>query len=159
MNNTLILLAGKYLIFVYLLPFFYYLLKGRGRIVSKAVLSTGLAIGLALFINFTFPTARPFEVWQTEPTVPVFLFEHDPDLRTSSFPSKHVSAGAAMAFSFWGQSPVLGAALMVGTLFMGTARVFALIHRWVDVLGGLFVGMLSCYLVGLLFKFFLKERT
>lgn len=147
MNNTLILLAGKYLIFIYVLPFIYFIFKGRRRLIFKSILSTFLAIGLALFINFISPIARPFEVWQTEPTVPIFLFEHDPNLRTSSFPSKHVSAGAAIAFSFWSQSPLLGTALLLGTLFMGTARVFALIHRWIDVAGGLVVGLVSVQLV------------
>ena len=153
MDNILILIAGKYLIFLFTLPFIYFFLKGRQELVVKAVLSTCLAIGLALFINFVFPVARPFEVWQTEPTVPIFLFEHDPRLRTASFPSKHVSAGAAIAFSFWAQSPFLGVALLVGTLFMGTARVFALVHRWIDVIGGVILGLSSYYIIGFSFKY------
>ena len=156
MNNILILIAGKYLIFLFTLPFIYFFLTGRRELVVKAAFSAGLAIGLALFINFVFPVARPFEVWQTEPTVPIFIFEYDSNLRTASFPSKHVSAGSAIAFSFWPQNALLGVALFVGTLFMGTARVFSLIHRWIDVIGGVILGLFSYYIIGFSFKYIEK---
>jgi len=154
----LVLITAKYFIFLFALPLLYFWFKGERRLVLRAVFAALLSGILAFLIGFLFPVERPFEIWDTEPAVPVFFFEHNPDLRTASFPSKHTAVGFAIAFSFFVYDATLGGLLLVGALLMGAGRVFAFVHRWIDVGGGIFVGLVSVQLIKLFSSVFREHK-
>lgn len=77
-------------------------------------------------------TVRPYALLGFDPLIgPVMEL---------SFPSAHTAVMAAVAFVVWRFRPSAGAALLLGAVIIGIARVFAGVHWPVDIIGGVFVG-------------------
>ncbi len=79
-------------------------------------------------LNFNVPTS--------------WLFSRQ-DKRSDAFPSQHTTTAAAIAVVFWLFSPVWGAVAMAAAIIIGIARIILGYHDIWDVVGGLFIGMLS----------------
>lgn len=77
-------------------------------------------------------TVRPYAALGFDPLIPP-VFE-------LSFPSGHVAVLSAVAFATWKVRPAVGAALLLGAVLVGIARVFAGVHWPADIVGGIPVG-------------------
>ncbi|MEA2020558.1 MAG: phosphatase PAP2 family protein [Patescibacteria group bacterium] len=145
MADFLILAIGKYLVFVFLLPLVYFWLKGKKSVVFQALLAVLIANILSLLVGIVFPALRPFELAETSPRVPIFFLEQNSRFRTTSFPSKHAAASAAIAFSVLVDNKLLGLVLLAFALSVGAGRVWAFVHRWFDVVGGFGLGLFAAF--------------
>jgi undecaprenyl-diphosphatase len=67
-----------------------------------------------------------------------------------SFPSGHCSFFFAVSFFLFFFSNVMGIEFLLLTTLIGAARVFCNVHRWQDILGSFFVGLVSAMVIFLI---------
>ncbi|MDR7563868.1 MAG: phosphatase PAP2 family protein [Armatimonadota bacterium] len=119
--------------------------RGRAQIVhAAAALLLGLA--LAQLIRHVYFRPRPFS---TVPGLHVLLGKPS----EASFPSQHAVASAALAYFVGEGSPAWTAVAWALVTLAGVARVYAAVHYPSDVLGGIALGMISAWSVGLPSRF------
>lgn len=76
-----------------------------------------------------------------------------------SFPSGHTAVLTALAFVAWSIRPAVGAALLLGAVVVGIARVYAGVHWPIDIFGGAVVGALSALIVTEGYKRLFPDRN
>ena len=108
--------------------------------VLHALLSAGVAWGVAQIIKALFPTLRPFEV---NGLIPLTLFPSS----DGAFPSGHSAAAFAMATTIWLHDKKIGSAFMVLALLVGVARVWGNVHYPIDILGGVVLGVATAFVI------------
>jgi len=138
---------AKYLAYFLVIALFLFLfwnLRKYFVMVSGALFSSFLALGLAKLIRMFFKYPRPF----VEENVNLVL-DHAP---TSSFPSGHTSFFFALSCFIYFYNKKAGILFFTASFLIGLARVFVGIHWPLDVIGGFFVGVLSAFLVKRFFK-------
>jgi undecaprenyl-diphosphatase len=116
------------------------------RLFAYASLSIILARGIVTSLfYYLLPRPRPFAILGFIP-----LVNH---VTSPAFPSGHAVFFTALAatFFFAGRKKI-GLWLFLGAVLVSVARVYAGLHWPSDVLGGMVIGLLSAYGVGLLLK-------
>jgi undecaprenyl-diphosphatase len=108
--------------------------------VLHALLATLLAWVLAQMIKNLFPTPRPFEI---NGRLPFTLFVPS----SSAFPSGHASAAFGLATSIWLHDKKLGVVFVVLAVLVGLGRVLSNVHYFLDIVGGLIIGISTAYTV------------
>ncbi|MBU6142305.1 phosphatase PAP2 family protein [Patescibacteria group bacterium] len=117
--------------------------KKRFTAYAFMALSIIMARGLVTeIIHFFYQHPRPFVTLQFTPLVPE---------SGSSFPSGHTTLFFALALVMWYFNKKLGWYFIAGATIIGIARVFVGVHWPLDILGGVVLGLLSTWLVKLLF--------
>lgn len=117
------------------------------QIIIAAIVSRGI---LTEIIRFLWHRNRPFVERNFTP-----LIEHS---SSWSFPSGHASFYFAIASVIYFYHRKLGIFLLVLSMFIGMARVFAGVHWFSDVLAGMILGIASGFIVVKLTKFFSMKR-
>jgi len=124
-----------------------YVPKGeRLRTYSYVVMAGLTAYLLAKLIGFVYQPAaqRPFELLGLEPGA---LYLNNP-----GFPSDHALFVAAIALAVWfaTRKKGLSIALAVGVVLVCIARVLALVHTPLDVIGGVAIALVGglWYIIG-----------
>lgn len=105
------------------------------RAFMLAIVSIPLVVILIKTIHLFIFQPRPFETLDITP-----LIVHGSD---ASFPSRHTSLMAAISFSYLFYKSKWAPLFLFLMLWVGVARVYAGVHYPVDILGGLFVGLVS----------------
>lgn len=141
MLNNLIVFLGDYLIFLAIFPLVYFWHKDR-KLFFKLVFAVALAKLIETGLNFIYPTPRPYEATAISPLLHMPIRSSD-----ASFPSGHTSVAVAFATTVFLKYKKLGTFFFVLAVLIGVARVIGGVHYPVDILGGIFVGILSALFV------------
>ena len=139
MSDSLIVFVAQDLFFV--LPMFaaiiFFLLSNTERKKYFVSLALGgiFAFILAKTCSHFFFDPRPFVSGHVMP-----LFPHAPD---NGFPSDHTTFGATFAFVSLFYARKWGLVMLPIAVLVGAARVFAHVHSWRDIIGGIAVGLIA----------------
>ena len=139
MSNLLIVFVAQYLFF--LLPIMaaiiFCLLPGteRKRYFASLALGGALAFVIAKLASHFFFDPRPFVNSHIVP-----LFPHTPD---NGFPSDHTTFATTFAFVSLFYARKWGLVMLPIAVAIGAARVFAHVHSWIDIIGGIAVGLIA----------------
>lgn len=141
--SSLIIFGAQYLYLVIVIGALWYIFlqkkEMRLKIVVCAMIALPLSYVIAKAMSLLYYDPRPFVVGQFVPLLP-----HAPD---NGFPSDHTllsSAVAAVIFFFHRKT---GLILFVVTFLVGTARVLAGIHHFVDILGSIVIATVVTFIV------------
>jgi undecaprenyl-diphosphatase len=153
MTNLLIVAIAQYAIFllpiIMLIVFF--------RLDKKHSIEYALAFIFACLFGFLgikfassiFYDPRPFVASGVIP-----LFAHAAD---NGFPSDHATFSVIMATVTTFYSRKVGILMLLVAGMIGAARVFAHVHSWIDILGGIIVGVATSVFAVLLSKYIIKK--
>lgn len=108
------------------------------------LLSLPLAFGINALIGLLWFRPRPFMSHQV-----IQLIHHD---ATKSFPSDHTAIAFAVAGSLFYISRPAGLIAVACAMAIGISRVLAGVHYPLDILGGACVGLLSAWLITMLYR-------
>ena len=154
--DFLIVFVGQYLFYVVMLIFLYYLYRDyRGEIgnvywyIVALVAAVIARFGVAEFIRFFIHRPRPFLALQ----LPHLLTD-----AAYSFPSGHTIFMFALATVVHMFDKKFGRFLYVSGFLIGMARVAGGVHYLSDILGGMILGILTGYIVYILWERF-RRRT
>ena len=147
--HELVIIIAQYCIVIPVIAYLYvlYSLKPAARkvfIVQSAIALLITAV-LVKFAAHVHQDPRPFIRDGVHP-----YFGHSTD---NGFPSDHTTFSALIAFLVMSRSKRLGAALVVLSLLIGTARVIAGVHHCQDIIAGLLIGA-----VGFILGTFLAKK-
>lgn len=150
--DTTIIFAAKYLFILPILILIYVWGASnphdRYLIVIRAAVTAGVAIGLVYLSGHYIPETRPYIAQGVSA-----LITNPPT--DNSFPSDHTTISFCAALLVLPFSLPLGAISLVAAALVGTARVFALVHTPIDIIGGIGVAIIAS---GLAFLFFPGAR-
>ena len=146
--ELIIFFSAKYLGYVLLAVFLILFLKNRNRNflfipLISALVSRFIFTELTRFFYFR---PRPFVEKAIAP-----LIDHAPD---ASFPSGHAAFFFALSAGIYHFNKKAGLLFFIASAAIGLARVFAGLHYFTDILGGLALGVFSFWLAGFLYKKF-----
>ncbi len=135
--------AAKYLFTVPIVFLIYLWLKGKEY--KNIALFLGYAAILGILLNF-FTTLFYFHPRPFMENIGKLLVNHAPE---TSFPSDHTTFMLAIAFMslYFRQTRKMGIGLFLLGIWGGTARVFCGLHFPLDILGSVFIAMISSYIV------------
>ena len=147
--NTLVVLTAQYLIFAAgLLTLVFWLRLPKESKMSFAIqfiVAGIIAVLLSKRIAHFYFSARPFVRLHAMP-----LFPHEPD---NGFPSDHTTLTLLAALLVLGYSRKIGAVLVVCSLLIGIARIAALVHSPIDILGSVVIAVVSVWTASLAFRY------
>ncbi len=139
MINGLIVFVAQYLFFM--LPLLAAIIFFRLPSGERKKYFISLAIGgicafiLAKLAGLVITDPRPFVNGHVMP-----LFPHTPD---NGFPSDHTTFGTTLAFISFFYARKWGLVVIPVAILIGAARVFAHVHHWSDIIGGIAVGLIA----------------
>lgn len=140
--DSLIIFCAKYLIGAVALLLGWAWLRstrpGKIKFAIAAVVAGAIALFLAEIAGKIFYDPRPFVTRNLQP-----LVQHAPE---NGFPSGHtwISMTTTALLYYYGRSLFLVS--LVITVAVGTARVLALVHSPIDIVGGIIIGSVAGYL-------------
>ncbi len=133
--NTLILFGAEYLYLVVVIFSSLYIWRQSREMRWKILLCMSIALPLTYIVAKIFSlfyyNARPFVVDHFTP-----LLAHAND---NGFPSDHTLLSSAIAINIFFFQRRLGIVLLIISVMVGTARVFAGIHHSVDIVGSILI--------------------
>lgn len=133
---NLVNFLATYLIFIFPIIFtYYFLIKRDYLLIFRLCTSIILEKICELIIKSLIVVPRPYIINK----LPTFVTFPPID---SSFPSGHTAMAATFAATVFFQNKKLGNRLFVLAIIIGMARVLANVHRPVDILGGLILGVI-----------------
>lgn len=136
--DNLMIFGARYLILVAFLLFFILAVKGSIK-EKKAFLISILALPVATLIimgiHLFIVEPRPFVTYHLTP-----LYTYNPD---ASFPSRHASFIAVLAFSYIYFKSKWALLFLIFMIWVGISRIYVGIHYPLDILGGFIVGIVS----------------
>ncbi len=150
LDSIIIFLATDFaLLAAFALLYFLYNHEDRKRGTKELAIVIGsgaLAWVIAHIIKDLYPMPRPDMAIQA--VMP--LFAHGTGI--DSFPSGHATFYSALATAIYFYHKKLGIFFVVCALIIGLARVMAGVHFPVDILGGFVLGIVTAFVMYLLFK-------
>ncbi len=141
-----IVFSAKYLGYILLAVFLFLFLKNRDKNFLLIPLVSALVSRFVFteIIRFFYFRPRPFAEQGISS-----LFEHAP---SASFPSGHAAFYFALSAGIYYYNKKAGLWFFIASFAIGLARVFAGVHYFTDVLGGLAIGVFSFWLVNFLYE-------
>ena len=150
MDSIIVFLANYLILAIVLLAVFVSYKAEKQRQFLLAVILAGiLALVLAAIAGALFYSPRPFVSQNIKP-----LFPHGPD---NGFPSQHTVLAMTLTAVIYFYRRQLAAIAFLLTLLVGAGRVWAHVHSWIDILGGLAVGAIAGYAGYKLAKFLIQR--
>ena len=118
----------------------------RKLFAQRAVVTTALAMGMALAIRYTYYNPRPFVLGLGR-----MLIEHD---ATTSFPSFHATFLFSLALPLFMQRGARGTAFAIVLLGLGIAwaRIFVGVHYPLDMAGAFITAAIATAIACAVFK-------
>jgi undecaprenyl-diphosphatase len=110
----------------------------KKRLFLTLIIGSVVGFILLKLASLLYYDPRPFMNSDIQP-----LFKHAAD---NGFPSDHTTLSALAAFIVLAFSRKIGIVMTILAITIGSARVFAHVHSWIDILGGLFVAGLAAYI-------------
>lgn len=153
MTNQLIIIIAQYAVF--LLPiiagviFFRLPVDERKKYFATLALGGVCAFLLAKLGSHFFFDPRPFVAGHITP-----LFPHIPD---NGFPSDHTTFGATFAFVGFFYARRWGLVMMPIAVAVGVARVLTHVHSWIDIIGGVAVGLCATVIALSITRYVVKQ--
>jgi undecaprenyl-diphosphatase len=143
MLNFLIIFCAKYLYFLLIGIYLVYFIRLPKDEQKSLFLLTVIALP-AIFLVSRIPALlyfdpRPFVVGHFAPLIP-----HAPD---NGFPSDHALLTSSIASVVYYHSKKVSALLWLLTLMIGTARVLAGVHHWIDIFGAIIISVIGTVIV------------
>ena len=139
MTNILIVFIAQCLFFilpVLAIVLFFWLPRPKRWQYAVALAVGGItAFCLAKLAGHFFFDPRPFVDGHV-----AALFPHTPD---NGFPSDHTTFGTTLAFISLFYARKWGLVMLPIAVAIGAARVFAHVHHWADIIGGIAVGLIA----------------
>ncbi len=152
--NTLVVIAGEYLIFAIILTA---VITGlfsekavRNKLAVLAIISLLLASAGGWAAGALYYNERPFVVEHSVPLIP-----HSPD---NGFPSDHTLYAATIAATVFVYHRKTGAILGLLAIAVGVARVAAGIHHPIDIIGALALAIAATFAAWLLTRALAKRK-
>ncbi len=137
----------NYVIYISILLIFFLAFKGKAK-ERKALLLIILAMPVAILlikcIHLFINEPRPFVTFNFFP-----LADNNPD---PSFPSRHATIMAVIAFSYAYFKSKWALLFLILMILIGISRVYVGVHYPLDVLGGFILGIISLSLAHFLSK-------
>lgn len=148
--TALIVISAKYLIAIPVIVALLYgfLVSDKRRYWAYAVAVLILSYGIALLARQAYYDPLPFVALQVQP-----LIAHEAN---NGFPSDHTLLAAAAAAIVTPFSLPLGILMWIIALAIGAARVLALVHHPIDIIGSLVIVAISALIAWPLAKRFTK---
>ena len=145
---------AKYSEYLFLLILVIFLWKNYSRKLASEILASGiLSRGIITeIIRFIWARSRPFDVVSN---IHLLL----PAKVEPSFPSGHASFFFALATTIYLYNKKLGKWLFTIAFLMGLARIFVGYHWPSDILGGAVIGMLTGFIVNIIFKKYFSRKN
>ncbi len=146
----LVILCGKYLIYISVAISLIYLFLQSKDVKKKILLMTAVTFPAAFVIakvigNFYYST-RPFVASNFTP-----LISHAPD---NGFPSNHALLSFTLASVIFTFNKKVGGVLFLFGIIISASRVYAGIHSPIDILGAAVVGILASFICYQIIRFF-----
>ncbi|HLG90933.1 MAG TPA: phosphatase PAP2 family protein [Candidatus Saccharimonadales bacterium] len=149
MDSITVFLAD-YLIFFVLLGAIYSLYKAKKKkqFILVLVFAVVLAWDLTAIFEALYYHPRPFVSQSIEPLVASGT--------DSGFPSQHTAIAMAITSVIFFYDRRIATFALALTFLVGAGRVWAHVHSWTDILGGLMVGILTGFAAYKLVRLLLK---
>lgn len=150
MSVLIIFLASKLHIVIVGIAVLVFLLLEKGskrHLATLAVCSLALSYVLGKGASILYFTERPFAEMGIVPLVP--------HIADNGFPSEHTLYAMVIALVVYLVNKNIGMLLVACAVLVGVGRVLAEVHRPVDVLGAIFVALISVSIV----RYIAKSRT
>ncbi|MCL5784742.1 MAG: phosphatase PAP2 family protein [Patescibacteria group bacterium] len=152
--DLVMVFGANYLIFLTVLLIMVLGLKG-GPKERKPLFITflGLVVAIVLIktIHLIYFEPRPFSTYAITP-----LIKHVTD---TAFPSEHTTMMSVIAFAFYYYKSKFSLLLLGLMIWVGFSRVFVGVHYPGDILGGMFVGLLSIQIAWIIKNWLKKKLT
>ena len=151
MINILIILLAKYLFLISILigvVYFFTVNKAiKKQLLYLSLISFPLSFIFAKVSGMFIKDPRPFVVEHIKP-----LIVHAAD---NGFPSDHTLLTMAIASVVFAYNKKLGSVLFIIALLVGTARILALLHHPIDIIGSTIIAISTTTIVYLAEKRFI----
>lgn len=146
--DYIVIFSAKYLGYVLLAVFLFLFWRNKNKNFFFIPLISALVSRFVFteIIRFFYFRPRPF----VEQGISS-LIEHAP---SASFPSGHAAFFFALSAGIYSFNKKNGYWFFAASMIIGLARVFAGVHYFTDVLGGLVIGLFSFWLVSFISKRF-----
>lgn len=150
--DFIIVFSAEYMGYVLLAIFLFLFWKNKNKNFFFVSLPSALLSRFVFteIIRFFYFRPRPFVEQGINP-----LIDHAP---TASFPSGHAAFYFALSAGVYHFNKKAGLWFFVASFIIGLARVFAELHYYSDIFGGLVIGIFSFWLVKFLFKKFFQKN-
>jgi len=142
MDTFIIFLAGYLHIVIVLLAFFLFLrvsISYKARLIVIMAIAAPLAVVVGKIASALYITVRPFVALNLTP-----LVAHAAD---NGFPSEHTLYAMTIAGAVFLIHKRWGSFLAVLALLVGVARVVALVHNPIDIIGSIVIAVLVTYFI------------
>lgn len=147
--DSIMIFVTKYLIYLVFLIMFIVSIKGKlnnKKALILAIIAFPIAIILIKISHVFFIEQRPFITYNLQP-----LTDNFTDL---SFPSRHATIIAVLAFSYTYFKSKWSILLFTLTALIGFSRIYIGVHYPLDVFGGIVFGAISVIITIKLLKLF-----
>lgn len=136
--DQLMIFGAEYVIYLTLMLIFIAAFKGRvseRKALLLALFALPILVIIIKIIHLFFYEPRPFVSLDISPLIP-----HKED---SSFPSRHTTIMSAIAFAYLYLKSKWSPLFLILLLWVGISRVYVGVHYPLDIIGGVFVGIIS----------------
>lgn len=150
--DTFMIFGAEFVIYFTFVIIFFIAIKGgvkEKKSLIVALISLPIVVLLIKFIHLFYFEPRPFV---SQNITPLILYE-----QAASFPSRHTTIMAAIAFVYLHYKSKWAPLFLFLTFWVGISRIYVGVHYPLDILGGLTVGLLATF-ISVKIKSFLKAR-
>lgn len=150
--DSIMIFGAEYIIYVTFILIFILGLKGGVRERKSfllALIAIPIVVLLIKIIHLFIVEPRPFVAHDLKP-----LIFHRED---ASFPSRHTSVMAALAFAYTFYKSKFTILFLILLLWVGISRIYVGVHYPLDIAGGVAVGIISTFIAWQIKKYLGKK--
>lgn len=150
--DTVMVFGAEFVVYLTLILIFFLAIGGgvkEKKSLIVTLISLPVAIILIKFIHLFYLEPRPFVSQNINP-----LIIHT---RDASFPSRHATIMAAIAFVYMYYKSKWTPLILFLTVWVGISRIYVGVHYPLDILGGTVIGLLTTF-ISIKIKSFLKAK-